>query len=484
MKKHVCIILPVIILLLFSTASYAYIPYSGYTYDGFARAVPSAVGYEPTRTVYKDASGTVFFKSIEDISIDKEGNIYLLDSESGRIIKMDQEYRILWILDKFATSDGIPYTLNKPQGFFIAGDTIYIADTDNSKILVLDQTGKIRKEITKPKSEIFPQEKDFKPQNVLADSVGNIYTIISGVFQGAATFDKEGEFIEFYGSNRVELTANLLSDFIWKKFVTDSMRDRMNRYVPLEYINFDVDKDNFIYTCTARVSNSLGELRKINPVGNNIWNMDNFGDLEVNYSKGSVVDTSFKDVEVDEKGFLFALDEARKRIFMYDQDGEAVLIFGAKGNQMGTFQTPSLIESFHEKVYVYDSTKFNITEFKPTEYGKKVVEAIQMYQDGKYIESKSLWEDVLKRNSNNYQAYVGIGKALFQTGNYKEAMEYYKLGGSKQQETLAFGEFRTKYIREHFSLFAGIIVVLALGGILVINRKKLRIALTKRGMIR
>ena len=142
-----------------------------------------------------------------------------------------------------------------------------------------------------------------------------------------------------------------------------------------------------------------------------------------------------------------------------------------------------MIESFHEKVYVYDSTKFNITEFKPTEYGNKVIEAIQMYQDGKYIESKSLWDDVLKQNSNNYLAYIGIGKALFHTGNYYEAMKYYKLGGSKYQESLAFEEFRTKYIREHFPLFVGILFAFILGGVIVVNRGRLRVALTKRGRI-
>ncbi|MHB1452953.1 MAG: hypothetical protein ACYCYM_03210 [Saccharofermentanales bacterium] len=472
MKKFASIAAVLAIVLSSGIRSFAFIPYTGYTYDEFGRAIPSASGYEPTAVVYSDSEGKVLFDGIEDMYIDSEGNIYLLDSEKGAIIKMNQQYEILQVLGSFTRSDGSAYALNKPRGFYITEDRIYIADTENNTIAVSDPQGNILQLIGKPQNEIFPQEKDFKPISVISDSVGNIYTVISGVFHGAPTFDSKGEFIEFFGSDRVELSARLLADLMWKKLVNEKMRDRLARYVPIEYTNFDIDSDNFIYTCAARPS-SIGELRKINPAGVNIWMQKNFGDIEVNYRKGRQVDTFFTDVEISGRGFLYALDDSRKRIFMYDQEGDLTFAFGGKGNQKGTFQMPICIESYGDKIYIYDSSKNSITEYMPTEYGNKVIDAIEMFQDGSYIESKVLWEDVLRRNSNNAVAYIGIGKALYHTGNYKEAMAYLTLGGDKWQESLAYEQYRTGIIRSKFGWIAALTGLTVLCAIIFINRRRI-----------
>lgn len=482
MKRFVSIAAAMVIVLSSGIQSFAFIPYTGYTYDEFGKAIPSASGYEPSATVYSDSEGKVLFDDIEDMFIDSDGNIYLLDGEKGSIIKMNQKYEILRVISSFSLSDGKAYTLNKPRGFYLTEEKIFIADTENNAIVVCDFAGKILQLIGKPKNVIFPQEKDFKPISVISDSVGNIYTVISGVFHGAPTFDSKGVFIEFFGSDRVELSARLLTDLMWKKIVNKTMRDRLARYVPIEYTNFDIDSDNFIYTCAARPS-SIGELRKINPAGVNIWEQKNFGDIEVNYRKGRQVDTFFTDVEISSRGFLYALDDSRKRIFMYDQEGDLTFAFGGKGNQKGTFQMPISIESFGDKIYIYDSSKNSITEYLPTEYGDKVINAIEMFQDGKYIESKVLWEDVLRRNSNNYMAYIGIGKALYHTGNYKEAMAYLELGGDKSQESLAYEQYRKGIIREKFGLIAALIGLLILITIAFINRHRISpvfYALTRR----
>lgn len=219
----------------------------------------------------------------------------------------------------------------------------------------------------------------------------------------------------------------------------------------------------------------MGQIRKINPAGVNIWtDMKNYGDIEFSMSRGRMVDTYFADVTINHRGFLFALDSSRNRVFVYDKEGDFVFTFAGKGNQEGTFLEPRVIESYGDKIYVYDSAKRSITEFVPNEYGGKVLSAIEMFQDGRYVQSKELWEDVLKHNTNNYLAYVGIGKALYHTGDYKEAMKYHELGGNKRQESLAFEKFRASLIRENFLAFTLLLVLVVVVMILAINRKKLK----------
>lgn len=474
-RKRLAFISTIIFVLsLTVTGVQGFAPYTGYTYDEFNKPVPSMNGYEPSGVYYGSSDGSVVFDSVTDMFVDSRGHIFLLDGPRARIVEMDPQYEVVRMITEFRKPDGTIYSLNGPQGFFLTENNIYIADSDNYAVVVSDWEGNISKVVGKPESEIFPQEKEFRPIAVISDSVGNIYTVISGVFQGAPTFDREGNFIEFFGSDRVELTARLLADLFWKRIVNDEMRDRLSRYVPLEYRNFDIDSENFIYTCAIK-STSLGELRKINPAGVNIWPVSNYGDLEVNYRKGRSVDTAFNDVEIGSNGFLYALDDTRKRIFVYDKEGELTFVFGGKGNQKGTFQMPSAIESFGDKIYIYDSSKFSITEMVPNTYGKTVMEAIKFFQDGRYIESRSLWEDVLRQNTNNRLAYIGIGKALYHTGDYDEAMKYHTLGGAKSQESLAFEQFRSDLIRHRFSIIVVLVVCMILVIAAAVNRRKLSV---------
>ena len=62
----------------------------------------------------------------------------------------------------------------------------------------------------------------------------------------------------------------------------------MTRNVPVEYANFDIDADGFIYTVTEAANTTTDAVKKLNPAGYNIW--DNavgdeysFGDVASEY---------------------------------------------------------------------------------------------------------------------------------------------------------------------------------------------------------
>ena len=70
--------------------------------------------------------------------------------------------------------------------------------------------------------------------------------------------------------------------------------------------------------------------------------------------------------------------------------------------------------------------------------------------DGDYEESKALWQEVLSLDKNSQLAYNGLAKALYVEGEYKQAMEYAKLGIDKETYGQAFKWVRRDYIKDNF----------------------------------
>ena len=192
----------------------------------------------------------------------------------------------------------------------------------------------------------------------------------------------------------------------------------------------------------------MNSIRKINPYGTNILEVKaqssfqkGFGDFSWTESE-TEYNTRFVDIAVDDKEHIFALDSTYGRVFRYDEEGNLLFTFGGLGNQEGLFYQPSALETLNEIVYVLDSSNNNITVFQPTQFGNTLLEAISLYHDGKYADSVAVWNDVLKMDSNYTMAYVGIGKAYLEAGDYKAAMENFERGNDQDGYNMAFKEAR------------------------------------------
>lgn len=451
------------------------IPYAGYSYDEWNVAIPSKVGYLPSEVYYGDDEMTELFIAPEDFYIDQDGTIYVLDTGNNRIVILDKDFHLVKILDSFQFPDENSYFLSDAKGLFVKDQLLYIADYENMSVIVSDLEGNIRQQITKPDNETFPQESEFRPQKVLVDSQGNIYVLVLGVYQGAAVFNKSGEFTDFFGSNTVKPTLSLLMDQLWKKLMNKTQQDQITNYVPVQFNSFDVTEDDFIYSCTGSNNREPSELRRINPKGDNLWSGISQGDLEIGRYKGNSYPSNFVDVAVTEDDFLFALDSIKGRIFLYDPEGSLVFAFGGKGSQKGTFASPTAIETYGEKVLVLDKSKSSITVFEPTDYGSRVNEALRLYTDGDYDGSRALWESVLREDGNMFTAYIGIGKALYYSGDYKESIQYFREGKARENESKAVKEYRSALLRAAFPYFmTGLCIVLVLLAVLWIVRRRRR----------
>ena len=460
-------------------------PYEGYGYNVWREVVDAPNAYEPAAEILgSDITGNDFSGALDFYFCPKTDSLSILDSGNGRVVILNSRLEFMYEITEF-TYSGEKLDITGAQGIFTDETGILIADTKNGRILVCNTAGVVLKLITKPVSQSFDADK-FAPRKILKDAAGNIYALCEGVYEGAVIFDENARFAGYFGSNRVEVTLAVMADNLWKSILTQEQQSQMMRYVPVEYKNFDIDIDGFIYTCTASLESSqFNTIKRLNYTGEDIYDSkaipmkSKFGELKVNYTDNKMVDTQFVDVKSDEQMFLYGLDGERGKIYQYDQNGNMVSIFGAKGDVFGLTLSPSAVECVGGSVLVLDSEKNVIIVYTCTEYGAILKNAFVSYNKGKYEQSLDLWKKVLSYNTNYFIAYRGIAQSLYDQGEYREAMRYFKLGYDQEGYSEAFKDQRVLFMRRGF----WIIIVLILPAVavpialrLLLKRKKLALS--------
>ncbi len=448
---------------------YADEPYDVYNYDRYGEAVPSQAGYLADRSVSGEDLGTTLFQEPTDIFRDFNDLFYVVDGGGNRIVAIDTEWtEVVKIYDSFTMPDGSQTTLAKPNGMYISpySQLMYIADTDNSRVLVSDLDGNVQLEIGMPDEASFDSE-TFLPQKVLADKAGNIYVVLNNITNGAMVFDQNGEFSSYYGANRVETTAEVLANYFWTSIATEEMRARRTRETSAPFSNFDVDEKGFIYTSMESTTQDLDKIKKLNAAGNNLFSNyeitigDN--DLWVAETNTSY-ETHIVDIEIGDDNTINCLDMTTGRVFQYDEECNLLFIVGTKAEQVGGFRLATALESMGEHLYVLDKSKGTVTIFTETEFGSLVHEANSLYNDGYYEEALDPWYEVLKRDGNYRRAYIGIASALLNKGEYQESMKYAKLAVAPMRYDKAFEGWRSEFLSKYFNMIIAGVAVLAVGG--------------------
>ena len=171
----------------------------------------------------------------------------------------------------------------------------------------------------------------------------------------------------------------------------------------------------------------------------------------------------FSDISVDENETMTLLDTRYGLIYQYDENGQAMFIFGGIGNQVGLFQKPVSVVEVKEALYVLDSEKNTITEFTLTQFGDMVHEAINLYNEGLYQESIDPWNQVVSHNTNYLLGYTGLGKAYYQMKDYDTAMYYFKLANNRSEYSRAYKEDSLNKVRASFPTVMAVLLALAVG---------------------
>lgn len=435
------------------------VPYTTYNYDYWDNIVYTPAAYIPNGKIetasMTDADGNPVgsLKGPEDVYLASDGRLYIADTGNNRIVVLNAaDYSYITSISEF-TADGKTETFLKPTGICHSqkpdGD-LYIADTEHYRVVILDSEYRFKEIIENPQRENNVLEDDFifAPQKVIVDEAERLYVIAKNTEEGIMLFDNQThEFMSFFGNIKVHLTP---WQILWKKLSTKEQRTKQALSISTEFNGLDVDTNGFIYASFMDETGQQGVMC-LNPKSNDItkkgFNQHTGGDiLEYQEADGFVGFSRAVDVVYRDKGIYSFLDNRRGRIFTYDHEGNLLYVFGGFGNQEGCFLSPSALEQCGEEILVSDRNQNVLLRFVPTDYGSLINKAIGMRYDAKEADAVEVWKQVLKYDANFELAYIGIGKAYLSAGDNKQAMEYLKLGMSKQYYSVAYRRYRNEFL--------------------------------------
>lgn len=473
--------------------------YDSYTYwynftGRTNRVVPTKPMYEPVTVHSSIDLGCISGSAIEDVHVSKSGITYILDGGASRVLLLDEDYNIQSQFNYVLAEDGARLYFNKSKGIFVDDDdAIYIADTQNARVIKCDAAGNLIRLYTLPDSNLIPQGFNYQPVKVAVDYKGYVYILSNGSYYGAILYSPEDEFLGFYGSNNVAATFTQALATLWNRlFTNNAKRSEMTRSLPYTFNDLWVDEEGFVYTVTGS-SVVQGQVKRLNPGGSNILDSEdvNFVDDELG------VDPVFKTartqnlvgISADEDGFIYVVDSYYGRIYMYDDDCNLVSTFGGgvkTGDQVGTFYNPSSIcyNKTNQDIIVTDNNQNTITVFNITNYGKLVKSAQAKTIVGDYEEAMAEWTEVLAQDRNCQLAYSGLARAYYVMGETcdepqlartytDKAYELAKQGYDRETYALAFDSIRTEWLRNNFTwiMLIAVLVIAGLVALLVYTTK-------------
>lgn len=495
LKKFLSLILLIVILCTFFAFPISAVedknglPYQSYTYwYGKKGKEKTPVYSKPIYEVFdvlafNHIGLTENFVEITDVCTSEGGNTYILDGGASKIVILDASYKLSAVIESAKKGDE-NLSFKNAKGIFVgADDSIYVADTENKRVLKLDGQGNVIAEITLPKSRLIPSSFTYSPIKLTIDSKGYMYVLSDGSYHGAILYSPEGEFLGFYGANTVKVGVLDSLSALWKKLtLSNERRAALEKTLPYQFTDLHVDKKDFIYTTTGNVAKSMfeeqtGQIRKLSPGGSNVIDSDsvNFGDQ--GYYKYS---QDILGIAVDDDGFIYALDSAYGHIFAYASDTSLLGVFGCgtrEGIQKGSFSKACAIAVNKSDLIVADGKLNTVTVFRETDYGKKLKKAQSLTMMGDYKLAKPLWEQLIKEDRNNQLCYMGLAKAYSEEGNYEKALEYSKIGYDRDTYALAFEFVRNDYLEKNLSWITPIIIVLIIGIVMALRYKR------KKGII-
>ncbi len=497
MKKLACLIFIVLILLsvpfsIVANASDNQVPYDSYTYWSTGSSTRKAVHnrnlFNVDSVINSSVIGVKEFEKINDICTDKDGNVYILDNAS-RITVLDNNYKLKYEIFSII-SDNKLISFVGAQNIYVHTDgTFFISDTENKRVLHCDSKGLLLENILLPDSPLIPDEFEYRPLCCTVDSYGYLYVLSDGSYYGALMYDKERNFLGFYGANKTSTgILGALENIKNRIFVNSAKKASSERKLPYVFSDIVVDREDFLYTATGftEKNDDKAQIKRLNPgFGNNIFGSDDINFTDDNINMTFKITESFnqniQSIAIDDNGFVYCLDVSYGRVFLYDAECNMITAFGggmSNGEQDGTFMSASAIALNGNDVIVSDNLSNTITVFKKNDYGSKVMKLCSLTHNGKYLETLEGWKQVLSEDKNLQLAYSGLAKAYIAKKDYSNALKYAKEGYDRDSYAIAFEFTRKQYLSDNFwAIFSGslVIIIAIISFAVIASRKKIKL---------
>lgn len=478
MKKNRKILAAIMgLMIVFSITVSADSPYKNYTYSSEKEKQCEPQAVYATKSLDGFSMNIGRLAQPSDIFI-FDNKLYISDTGNNRIVICGLNGENAYAVNSFL-NNGKTDTFNTPTGLFVTEDgLIYICDTENGRIVVLNPDGTLNTVYTRPDTKLLADDVIYKPTRVVVDSAKRIFVISDNVNLGIIELDKNGQFVGFFGAIEVQYNAY---EYFLKMIATDEQKATMSVTVPTEYSNIDIDEKGFIYT-TVNVFDrgNFREdifIRRLNPLGNDVLIRDGYnmpmGDVvyETDVETNQKLTSSFVDIKCDVSGIYSALDAKYGRIFTYNKQGYLMYVFGGLGDSLGQFDEPVAIEISGDNYFVLDRNRGNIVIFSPTEYGQLFKKAIVSYEKRDYEAADNYWNNALKYTGKSQMVYYQIGKTFFKNEQYEDALKYFKFSNKREGYSQAFEKLRVIIIDKSFTTVL-VLIMLVIVGFAVIKTVK------------
>ena len=399
-----------------------------------------------------------YLSSPEDMCIDKTTDkIYIADTGNNRIVVLDKNNENYCLeIDKYTNSNSEEISFKKPSGISINSTQVFIADKDLQKIVVLNKNDlSFAREIVRPESILVGANTKFAPIKVQADDSGNIYVVLEGLTKGVMQLDGDGNFVSYIGAN---VTTTTLLARLQSFFGVTSNDYVLAGGAPVT--NICLDNKGLLYT----VSNNTNDtVKKLNTAGNTI--------LTMNYNDVSTV-SSF----VDEDGNIYSI-QSSGYVTVYDSYGSLLFRFGGKNSEdiLGALKSPVAAGLSNDKqLLVLDKESGVIISYSSTYFADLVYKAVSYYKEGLYLEGEDSWNEVLKYNAKFILAYKALARASMKKGNYETALKQFRLAEDKAGYSDAFWQIRDNWIRANLTwvIIPIIALVVVIAILKLVNKKK------------
>jgi tetratricopeptide (TPR) repeat protein len=399
------------------------VPYQTYTLNAEGRYVPTQSAYIPVGNY----GSSLALKNPEDLFV-KDDIFYIADTGNKRIVMSNLEGTLL---DTVTSPE-----FQQPTGVFVKDGFMYVADKAAKKVFKIDLADdSIVQTIEKPTSPIFGQKNDFVPTKVVVDSSDSIYIVGEGSTSGIIQVNYAGEFVGYLGINTVALT---LRRILYNLFVRDS---ELASSLPASPTNVALGLKGSILTTNVNVRETFKRL-----------NISGINTLSQNTSYPT---SQLSDIWMNHENYIYLVSE-NGDVFEYDENGNLLFFFNTKDTSqtksLGLTNTPKGIATDElGNLYILDRGYNAIHVYQRTVFVDLVHQAVTLYNDGRYMESKPLWEEIIRQNSSFALAHSALGSALLKQGDFESALSEFFDARDYQGYSDAFWEIRNVQLQQNLS---------------------------------
>ncbi len=264
---------------------------------------------------------------------------------------------------------------DKPMAVTVANERIYLTDTNNKRVQVLDREGNGLKTFGAWGNK--PGEFQF-PYGIAADSKGRIF--VSDLYIGAVSiFDKDGKFLGYFAEKTpaeklflMPAGVHIVDDTV---YISDVRKHQVMVFDINGKLLRTIGKPGVKNPGEFKAPNALttdkeGNLYVVD-TGNQrvqVFAKDGKFKMFINGSKDGKGDSVFvnpRGIGVDSRGNLFVVSNLTHFIYVFDNTGKQIHVFGGQGDLEKQFSLPNGLHiDEQDQIYITDTTNQRIAVWR------------------------------------------------------------------------------------------------------------------------